>query len=50
LAQVYEKQKKQDDAKDSWEQCLQYASQYNENENKWISLAIQGLNSKGKVQ
>jgi Tfp pilus assembly protein PilF len=50
LAQVYEKQKKQDDAKKSWEQCLQYASQYNENENKWISLAIQGLNSKGKVQ
>lgn len=50
LAQVYEEQKKQDDAKKSWEQCLQYASQYNENENKWISLAIQGLNSKGKVQ
>lgn len=50
LAQVSEKQKKQDDAKKSWEQCLQYASQYNENENKWISLAIQGLNSKGKVQ
>jgi tetratricopeptide (TPR) repeat protein len=50
LAQVYEKQKKQDDAKKSWEQCLQYASQYNENENQWISLAIQGLNSKGKVQ
>jgi tetratricopeptide (TPR) repeat protein len=50
LAQVYEKQKKQDDAKDSWEQCLQYASQYNENENKWISLAIQGLNSKGKAK
>jgi tetratricopeptide (TPR) repeat protein len=50
LAQVSEKQKKQDDAKKSWEQCLQYASQYNENENQWISLAIQGLNSKGKVQ
>ena len=50
LAQVYEKQKKQDEAEKSWEQCLQYASQYNENENKWISLAIQGLNSKGKVQ
>jgi tetratricopeptide (TPR) repeat protein len=50
LAQVYEKQKKQDDAKDSWEQCLKYASQYNENENKWISLAIQGLNSKGKAK
>lgn len=50
LAQVSEKQKKQDDAKKSWEQCLKYASQYNENENKWISLAIQGLNSKGKVQ
>jgi tetratricopeptide (TPR) repeat protein len=49
LAQVFEKQKKQDDAKKSWEQCLQYASHYNENENKWISLAIQGLNSKGKV-
>jgi tetratricopeptide (TPR) repeat protein len=50
LAQVSEKQNKQDEAKKSWEQCLQYASQYNENENKWISLAIQGLNSKGKVQ
>lgn len=50
LAQVYEEQKKQDDAKKSWEQCLQYASQYNENENEWISLAIQGLNSKGKVK
>ncbi|MEG4803901.1 tetratricopeptide repeat protein [Microcoleus sp. ARI1-B5] len=50
LAQVSEKQNKQDDAKKSWEQCLQYASQYNQNENKWISLAIQGLNSKGKAQ
>ena len=50
LAQVFEKQNKQDDAKKSWEQCLQYASQYNENENKWIRLAIQGLNSKGKVK
>lgn len=50
LAQVSEKQNKQDDAKKSWEQCLQYASQYNKNENNWISLAIQGLKSKGKAQ
>ena len=50
LAQVFEKQNKQNDAKKSWEQCLQYASLYDQDENKWISLAIQGLNSKGKVQ
>jgi tetratricopeptide (TPR) repeat protein len=50
LAQVFEKQNKQNDAKKSWEQCLQYASLYDQDENKWISLAIQGLNSKGKAQ
>lgn len=50
LAQVSEKQNKQNDAKKSWEQCLQYASQYNQDENRWISLAIKGLNSKGKAQ
>jgi tetratricopeptide (TPR) repeat protein len=49
LAQVSEKQNKQDDAKKSWEQCLQYASQYNHDENTWIGLAIKGLNSKGKT-
>jgi len=50
LAQVSEKQNKQNDAKKSWEQCLQYASQYNQDENTWISLATKGLNSKGKAQ
>ncbi len=50
LAQVFEKQNKQNDAKKSWEQCLKYASLYDQDENKWISLAIQGLNSKGKAQ
>jgi Flp pilus assembly protein TadD len=50
LAQVFEKQNKQNEAKNSWEQCLQYASLYDQDENKWISLAIQGLNSKGKAQ
>jgi tetratricopeptide (TPR) repeat protein len=50
LAQVFEKQNKKDNAKKSWEQCLQYASQYNPNENTWIDLAIKGLNSKGKGQ
>jgi len=50
LAQVFEKQNKQNEAKNSWEQCLQYASLYDQDENKWISLAIQGLKSKGKAQ
>lgn len=50
LAQVFEKQNKQNDAQKSWEQCLQYANLYDQDENKWISLAIQGLNSKGKAQ
>jgi tetratricopeptide (TPR) repeat protein len=49
LAQVSEKQNQQNDAKKSWEQCLQYASQYNQDENTWISLATKGLKSKGKV-
>jgi tetratricopeptide (TPR) repeat protein len=50
LAQVSEKQNKQADAQKSWEQCLQYASQYNQEENTWIGLAIKSLNSKGKAK
>lgn len=50
LAQVFEKQNKLDDAKKSWEQCIQYASRSNQDEHTWISLATKGLKSKGKAQ
>jgi Tfp pilus assembly protein PilF len=50
LAQVFEKQNKQNDAKNSWEQCLQYASLYDQDENHWIGLATKSLKSKGKAQ
>ncbi|GET41182.1 tetratricopeptide repeat protein [Microseira wollei] len=48
LAQVLEKQKNQAGAKTSWEQCVKYASQYNPDENTWISLALKSLASEGK--
>jgi len=50
LAQVFEKQNKQNDAKESWEQCLKYASLYDEDEHTWIGLATKSLKSKGKAQ
>ena len=50
LAQVFEKQNKQNDAKESWEQCLKYASLYDDDEHTWIGLATKSLKSKGKAQ
>jgi tetratricopeptide (TPR) repeat protein len=50
LAQVSEKQNKQDDAQKSWEQCIQYASRSNQDEHTWLGLATKGLKSKGKAQ
>jgi tetratricopeptide (TPR) repeat protein len=50
LAQVFEKQNKQNDAQKSWEQCIQYARRSNQDEHTWIGLATKSLKSKGKAQ
>jgi tetratricopeptide (TPR) repeat protein len=50
LAEVFEKQNKQNDAYKSWEQCQQYGRRSEEDENHWISLATKSLKSKGKAQ
>jgi len=50
LAQVFEKQNKQNDAQKSWEQCIQYARRSDQDEHTWIGLATKSLKSKGKAQ
>ena len=51
LAQVYQKQKgKEEEALSQWQECCQFGSMFNPDEDKWLSLAHKELKKAGKQQ
>ncbi len=48
LAQVYQQQKRQSEAIAQWQECCQWGSMFNPDEDKWLSLAHKQLKEAGK--